>query len=46
MYFDLSYTDPDAPVLDVMRAGLNEFLRKDRPTRGTAGDNGAATEAG
>ena len=46
MYFDLSYTDPDAPVLDVMRAGLNEFLRKDRPTRGTAGDIGAATVAG
>ena len=32
LYYDLSYTDPNAPVLDVMRV-LNEFMRTDEPSR-------------
>ncbi len=46
LYFDMSYTDPDAPVLDVIRASLGEFTRKDRPTRGLGKDIGAATAQG
>ncbi len=33
LYYDLSYTDPNAPVLDVVRASLNEFTRTDQPIR-------------
>tara|TARA_R110002020_G_scaffold431932_1_gene642007 strand:- start:819 stop:5510 length:4692 start_codon:yes stop_codon:yes gene_type:complete len=33
LFYDLSFTDPNAPVLDVMRASLNEFMRTDEPTR-------------
>ena len=46
LYFDMSYTDPDAPVLDVIRATLGEFTRKDRPTRGLGKDIGVATLQG
>jgi len=35
LYYDLSYTDPNAPVLDVVRASLNEFTRTDQPIRST-----------
>ena len=30
-YVDLSYTDPDAPVLDIVRASLNEILDPEVP---------------
>ena len=30
-YVDLSYTDPDAPVLDIVRASLNEIFDPEVP---------------
>ena len=33
MYIDLSYTDPNAPVLDTIRAGLNVLLDPNTPEK-------------
>jgi hypothetical protein len=33
LFYDLAYTDPDAPVLELIRSSYNELIRTDKPLR-------------
>ena len=46
MYMDLSYSDPDAPVMDAVRAFMNELTDPNEPQEGKLENIGNAVAAG